>query len=85
MNDEGCTMNGRDQNAGKPAPLQFGIRAVLVMAVAMAALFGLLRWLEVPPQASYIVLAILVASVIAAVALLLAIAGSVTGDDDERR
>jgi hypothetical protein len=36
-------MNGGDRDAKKPAPLQFGIRAVLVMTVAMAALFGVLR------------------------------------------
>ncbi len=75
-------MKDEDQPQQKRPPLQFGIRAVLAVTVGAALLFGLLRWLEVPPQASYVVLAVLVASAIAAVGLLLAIAGS-DADDDE--
>jgi len=69
----------------RPAPLQFGIGAMLAAAVVMAGLFGVLRWLEVPAQAQYIVLAVLAVSVIAAVTLLVVIAGSVTAEDDEDR
>lgn len=65
------------------APLQFGIGAVLVATVAVASLFAALRWLKVSPQAQYIVLAVLAVSVIAALGLLVAIAGSVTGHRDD--
>ena len=79
MNDE---RGGQDQ---RRAPLQFGIGAVLAATVAVAVLFGVLRWLEVPARAQYIVLAVVAVSVIAAVALLVVIAGSVTGEDDDER
>lgn len=75
-------VQGRDEKR-KP-PLQFGIRAVLAMAVATAALFALLRWFETPAEAQYLVLAVLGVSVVCAVGLLLVIASSVTGDDDDR-
>ena len=58
---------------------------MLAATVAMAVLFGVLRWLDVPARAQYIVLAVLAVSVVAAVALLVVIAGSVTGEDDEDR
>jgi len=67
----------------RPAPLQFGIRAVLAGTLAMALLFGLLRWLEVPAAAQTIVLAVLGVSLVAAVGLLVVIAASVGGDEDD--
>lgn len=69
----------------RPAPLQFGIGAVLAATAAMAGLFGLLRWFDVAVRAQVIVLAVLGVSVVAAAALLVAIAGSDTGEDDEDR
>ncbi|NUQ63443.1 MAG: hypothetical protein HUU20_13270 [Pirellulales bacterium] len=57
-------------------PLQFRLRSLLAMAVAVCLIFGTLRWLNVPPRASLIVLVILAVSVAAAVALVAAIAGS---------
>ena len=74
---------GNDERSG-PAqrpPLQFGIRAVLVITVAVGLLFGTLSWLEVSPRASAIVLVILIVSVAAALGLVVAIAGAT---DDER-
>jgi hypothetical protein len=73
-----------EQDERRKSPLQFGIRSVLAMAVATAVLFGLLRWFETPVEAQYIVLAVLGVSIVCAVGLLLVIASSVTGDEDDR-
>ena len=79
-------MTGPDQSANgpqnrhRPPPLQFGLRAVLVIMVAVSLLFGILRWLDVPPFASAIVLVILIVSVAAALGLVVAIAAAA---DDE--
>lgn len=72
-------MKNEKEKPGR-APLQFSIRALLGMAVAVAALFGMLRWLEVSPQASAIILIIIVVAVAAALGLVVAIAA---GDDEE--
>jgi uncharacterized membrane protein AbrB (regulator of aidB expression) len=58
----------------RPPPLQFRLRSLLGIAVGVCLLFGTLRWLNVPPRASLIVLVILGVSVAAAVALIAAIA-----------
>ena len=71
--------NGR-QHGRRPPPLQFGLRAVLLIMVAVSLLFGILRWLDVSPFASAIVLVILIVSVAAALGLVVAIAGAA---DDE--
>lgn len=65
-------------------PLQFRLRSLLAMAVAVCLLFGTLRWLNVPPRASLIVLVILAVSAAAALALVVAIAGSENGDEQDR-
>ena len=57
-------------------PLQFGIAAVMAATVVVAVLFGTLRWLNVPPQVSTVVLAILLVSVATAVGLVVAISQS---------
>jgi Flp pilus assembly protein TadB len=62
-------------------PLQFRLRALLALMVAVSLLFGLLRWLNVPPLAATIVLVILVVSVVAAVGLVWAISASHEDDD----
>ncbi len=54
-------------------PLQYTIRGLLLLTVATAVLFGALRWLEVPPAASVLVLVILIIAGAAAVGLLVAI------------
>jgi hypothetical protein len=69
-----------DQRRQRRPPLQFSLRALLVMAVVVSALFGTLRWLGVPAVASAMVLVILIVSVAAALGLVLAIAGAA---DDE--
>lgn len=68
----------------RPPPLQFRLRSLLAMAVAVCVLFGTLRWLNVPPRASLIVLIILTVSAAAALALVVAIAGSENGGDRDQ-
>ena len=58
----------------RPAPLQFGLRSMLVLTGVMGVLFATLNWLDVPPLASSIVLVVLVVSVVAAVGLVAVIA-----------
>ena len=58
------------------APLQFSLRAIMGITVAMALLFGTLRWLGVSPSACAMVLLILTVSVAAALGLVVAIAGT---------
>ena len=72
---------GSDQERAappKPAdnrpPLQFGIKTLLGITFALALLLGTLQWLEVPSESIAIVLVIHVASVIAALGLVIAIA-----------
>jgi hypothetical protein len=57
-------------------PLQFGLRMVFAITIAFAVLFGTLKWLGVPAVASLIVLVVLAASVLAAIALVVAIAAT---------
>ena len=61
-------------------PLQFGLRAMLWIMVAVSLLFGTLRWLDVSASASAMVLVILIVSVAAALGLVVAIAAA--RDDD---
>ena len=64
-----------DDSDPRPRPLQFSLRSILGVMVAVSLLFGTMRWLGVSPQASGIVLVILIVGSLAAVALLAAIAG----------
>jgi hypothetical protein len=69
-----------DEPPGQPPrPLQFTIRGLLGATAAVALVFGVLRWLSVPPRASAIILAILALGVIAAIGLVAAIGSG--GDD----
>ena len=61
-------------------PLQFGLRTVFAITIALALLFGILKWLGVPPLASFIVLVVLAVSMLAAVVLGVVIAGA--GNDE---
>jgi len=54
-------------------PLQYSLRGLFLLTAATAVLFGTLRWLEVPPAASVLVLVILIIAGAAAVGLLVAI------------
>ncbi len=79
---------GSDQERAAPPeppdnrpPLQFGIKTLLGITFALALLLGTLRWLEVPSQSLAIVMVILVASVIAALGLVIAIAYTI--DDSQ--
>ncbi len=76
MNEE-----GKEEEKPGRAPLQFSIRSLLGMAVAVAVLFGTLRWLEVSPQVSAIILIIVAVAIAAALGLVVAIAAA--GDDEE--
>ncbi|MCE5266484.1 MAG: hypothetical protein LLG00_01170 [Planctomycetaceae bacterium] len=72
-------------NAQQPSrtPLQFSLRALLTLPIAVGLLFGTLRWLNVPPVASLIVLAIIVVSAAAAVGLLAALAAADRRDEHD--
>jgi hypothetical protein len=78
---EGSQPEDGQRGSRRPPPLQFGIRAMLLIMVVVSLLFGTLRWLDVSPLASGIVLVVLIAGVAAALALVVAIAA---GADDER-
>jgi len=80
VNDDGVR-----ESEGRPrqAPLQFRLRTMLLITVAVGLVVGVLRWLEVPPRTSLIVLVVLSVSVAAALGLVVVIAGSITGDEEE--
>jgi len=74
-------MRDEDQTeTPRPPPLQFGLRTVFAITVALALLFGTLEWLGVPPRASFLVLVVLAVSMLAAVVLGVVIAGA--GNDE---
>ena len=68
------------RNDSHRPPLQFSLRTLLAITVLVSLLFGTLRWFDVPPFASTVVLIVLVGSSIAALALVIAI--SWAADDD---
>jgi magnesium-transporting ATPase (P-type) len=70
-----------DKKREKPPPLQFGIKTLLGLMVAVGLIFGTLRWIGASEQTSYIVMGILTVSLLAAVGLIVAI--SKIGGDDE--
>lgn len=74
-----CGESGRGP---RQPPLQFGLRTLLGLTAGTALLFGVLRWLDVPPRASLIVLLVAVAGAVAALGLVAVIAGQGPGDDD---
>ena len=63
-----------------PRALQFGIRGLLGLAVAVAVIFGTLKWMGVGPRESLIVMLILIVGGLAALGLIAAIAASLRGD-----
>ena len=78
-------MNEDDHREHRPAPLQFRLRTMFVITAACCLLFATLKWLGVPPVASLVVLVVLAVSVLAAIGLVVVIAGSMPGrgDDEE--
>ena len=70
------------EKRGPNRPLQFGLKTLLGITVAAALLFGTLRWLGVPPEASAMVLLVLVAGAVAAGGLAIVMAGWTPGEDD---
>lgn len=76
-------MNDESQQPSRRPPLQFGLRTMFGITAALCVLFATLNWLEVPRVASAIVLVVLGVGAVAAVALVVVIAGSVTGEEDE--
>ena len=54
-------------------PLQFRLQSLMWITFGVSLLFGTLRWFEVPPTTSAILLGILIVSVIAALGLVVAI------------
>lgn len=79
MNDD---HSGKSDQRPRRAPLQFGLRTMLLITAAVGLFFGTLRWLGVPPRAGFIVLVVLTVSVTVAIGLVVVIAGAVTGEDE---
>jgi hypothetical protein len=79
--DERQSTDERSQTP-RQRPLQFGLRTLLGATAATALLFGVLRWLDVPPRANWIVLLVALAGALAALALVAVIAGCGPGEDD---
>jgi len=82
LSDEPRTTDDDEREHPRRQPLQFRLRTMFVITAAMALLFATLNSLGVPPVASSIVLAVLAVSVLAAVVLVAAIAGGVTGQEE---
>jgi len=66
-------MNTNGQDPDRRPPLQFSLRSLLGMAVAVSVVFGTLRAFEAPPKVSFMVLAILIVAILAALGLVVAI------------
>jgi len=63
-----------------PRVLQFGLRSLFGLAIAVAVIFGTLKWMGVGPRESLLVMLILIVGGLAAVGLIAAIVGSLRGD-----
>jgi hypothetical protein len=69
---------GRNEEGSTDVPprrprLQFSLRGLLLLTVAVALLFGTLRWLGVSPEASGFILVVLIIAAAAAIGLMVAI------------
>lgn len=60
---------------------QFGLRALLGLTAACAAVFAAFRWLGLSPRTSLFIAAILLVALVAAVSLVIAIGRSAMGED----
>jgi hypothetical protein len=70
--DSPPALQEREATPRRP-PLQFTIRGLLLLTAATALLFGTMRWLGVSPEASALVLVVLMIAAAAAIGLLVAI------------
>ncbi len=75
--DESGLGSGPPERATRP--LQFRLSALLVLTAVVAVLFGLLRWVGVPPQAGAVVLVVLVIGALAALGLIAAVFSGSSG------
>ncbi len=64
-------------------PLQFNLRTMLAVTAALGLVFGVLRWIGAPPQVGLLVLVLLAVSVIAAIGLVVVLAGAVARSEEE--
>jgi len=63
-----------------PRVLQFGLRSLFGLAIAVAVIFGTLKWVGVGPRESLLIMLILIVGGLAAVGLIAAIVSSLRGD-----
>lgn len=68
----------------RPLPKQYGLRSLFLATAAVAVLCGLFRGLGLTAWTSLFVAAVLVASLSAAVALVIVIARNAPKDDDPK-
>ena len=76
---------GENDGPVRPRPLQFRLRTMLGITAVFGLVFAVLRWLGASPEAGFVVLAVIGVSVVAALGLVVVIAGSVTGEEREKR
>jgi hypothetical protein len=77
----GVCLLQKAMNEPRPSrPFQYGIGTLLGLMFVVAVVFGLLRWMGASPAQCAIVLAIIIVSLLAAVALIAAI--SKTSDNE---
>jgi spore maturation protein SpmB len=70
-----------DQRPRTPA-IQIRLSTLFWVTAVVAVLFGVLRWLGVPPRASLLVLVVMLAGATAAVGLVVVLARSLAPDAD---
>lgn len=72
-----------NQPPSRPPPLQFNLRTMLGVTVAFALVFAVLRWIGAPPEVSLLVLVLMAVTVVAAVGLVVVLAGAAPRAPDE--
>jgi hypothetical protein len=73
MGDDGCNEDDSPDDPPRRPSLQFSLRGLLLLTAAVALLFGMLRWADVPPEASVMILVSLIIAGVAAIGLMVAI------------
>ncbi|HET6883152.1 MAG TPA: hypothetical protein VFI31_23485 [Pirellulales bacterium] len=64
------------------SPRQFGLRALLGLTAVCAFVFGLCRWLALPPRTTLFVVAVLAVALVAALSLVVAIGRAAMHESD---